>query len=430
MNRSPGGAAGGRAAARATAVSAPSKVWSSGRPEARPEVCVRSWATVTAPRPRLSKPGTRPATRSRSRSRPSSTSIMTLVVVATTLVRDARSNTVSVVIGSGGSAARDRAPNAHRSNKGCPMVCTRTQPSRVRWVSDGADTWLRFSEATRSGARTACSMRAALATVRVAPSSDPRTLLAPAGPLARQERGQRAGAGRERGREVDPGHVALGGLARLPREIHGPRHRLADAVEADPVRVRPARAERRHAGQHDAGVDRRERRLVEPQGAQSRIGQVGDDHVRPRRQPPQHRAPLGLHRVQGHPALVAVDLHEERAVAGRGQRHQETVFAAADLLDPHHVGPQVREQRRAERPRDVAAEIEHPDPVENPGHRQPRLPWNAPARIRTAQAGERSSLRPEPVSRRRRWFWPHARTKGPHRRPTSPFTDSASAGAS
>ena len=39
-------------------------------------------------------------------------SIMTLVAVATTLVRDARSNTVSVVIGSAGSAARDRAPNA------------------------------------------------------------------------------------------------------------------------------------------------------------------------------------------------------------------------------------------------------------------------------------------------------------------------------
>ena len=64
---------------------------------------------------------------------------------------------------------------AHRSKRGCPIVCTRIQPSRVRCVSDGADTWLRFRVATRSGAVTDCSMRAALATVRAAANNDPLT---------------------------------------------------------------------------------------------------------------------------------------------------------------------------------------------------------------------------------------------------------------
>ncbi len=85
---------------------------------------------VTASRPWLPNPGTWSATRSRSRSRPSSTSIMTLVVVATTLVSDARSNTVSTVIGSGVSPASDRAPKArsYTISPSCPT--TTTAPGR------------------------------------------------------------------------------------------------------------------------------------------------------------------------------------------------------------------------------------------------------------------------------------------------------------
>ena len=90
---------------------------------------------VTASHPWVPNPGTWSATRSRSRSRPSSTSIMMLVVVATTLVRDARSNTVSAVIGSDVSAASDRAPKA-RSYTISPSCPTRTtapgsRPSRM-----------------------------------------------------------------------------------------------------------------------------------------------------------------------------------------------------------------------------------------------------------------------------------------------------------
>ena len=85
---------------------------------------------VTASRPWLPNPGTWSATRSRSRRRPSSTSIMTLVVVATTLVRDARSNTVSTVMGSGVSAVSARAPNARSYTISPPCPTRTTAPGR------------------------------------------------------------------------------------------------------------------------------------------------------------------------------------------------------------------------------------------------------------------------------------------------------------
>ena len=64
-----------------------------------------------SPLPYRSNPGMYVATRSFRRILPSSTSIITVVVVATTLVSDARSKIVSSVIGSDeGSTAR--CPNA------------------------------------------------------------------------------------------------------------------------------------------------------------------------------------------------------------------------------------------------------------------------------------------------------------------------------
>ena len=55
------------------------------------------------------------------------------------------------------------------------MHCTSTQPSRVRYASDGACVWLRLSDATRSGCATACSISAALAMVSAEARSDDRT---------------------------------------------------------------------------------------------------------------------------------------------------------------------------------------------------------------------------------------------------------------
>ncbi len=72
-----------------------------------PETCVSKWRIVMFPLPYRSKPGMKAATRSSSAIFPSSMRIITLVVVATTFVSDARSKMVSSVISSGeGTTAR------------------------------------------------------------------------------------------------------------------------------------------------------------------------------------------------------------------------------------------------------------------------------------------------------------------------------------
>ena len=111
--RAPGGATGRSSNARSSAASQPVNCCSRSKPARRPETCVSSCSTVTLCLPCRSKPGRYRATGARSRMRPSSTSIMTAVAVATTLVSDARSKIVSTVIGSGcGTTARR--PNAFR----------------------------------------------------------------------------------------------------------------------------------------------------------------------------------------------------------------------------------------------------------------------------------------------------------------------------
>ena len=93
--------------ASSIAVSEPVHGFAESRSGRRPDVCVMRCRIVMSVLPCRSKPGTNVDTRSLSLMRPSSTSFITLVVVATTLVSDARSKIVSSVIGSGaGSTAR------------------------------------------------------------------------------------------------------------------------------------------------------------------------------------------------------------------------------------------------------------------------------------------------------------------------------------
>ena len=49
-------------------------------------------------------------------------------------------------------------------------------------------------------------------------------------------------------------------------------------------------------------------------------------------------------------------------------RDQAAVLAAADPLDADHLGAEVAEQCGAERPGDVAPEIENPQPVQHARH--------------------------------------------------------------
>ena len=177
--------------------------------------------------------------------------------------------------------------------------------------------------------------------------------------LAREQRRHDAQRRGRRRVEVDVRHPGPHGLVGVARQVGVARHRLRDAVEADLVRPGPARPQRRHRAEDDLGPDGAQRVVVEAH-PRDRVGrQVGDHDVGRRHQAAHDLAPLGLHRVQRQAALAAVALQEHRAGAVLRDRLYPSVLAAAQLLDADHVGAEVGQQRGAERPRDVAAEVEH-----------------------------------------------------------------------
>src|SRR6266851_2712061 len=195
-------------------------------------------------------------------------------------------------------------------------------------------------------------------------------LLAASGLAALVKRGQRAKGGEASGPEIDPGSLAGDRLLLHARQVHRAAHRLADAVEAVLVAERPARAEAGNCGEDDVGFYLAQAVEVERQRAQYRGRQIGDDDIGRRDELPDDLAALRRSRVQGHAALVAVHREEHRAAAlgSSANRDEGAVLAAADPLDADHLGTEIAQQRGAERPRDIAAEIEDANPVEHTGH--------------------------------------------------------------
>ena len=78
---------------------------------------------------------------------------------------------------------------------------------------------------------------------------------------------------------------------------------------------------------------------------------------------------LGAGRVEAHRALVPVHDEEHRADPVGTDRRHPAILAAAAPLDADHVRAEVRAQRRAVRPGDIAPEVEHPTSRENAFHR-------------------------------------------------------------
>ena len=59
----------------------------------------------------------------------------------------------------------------------------------------------------------------------------------------------------ERGAEIDIIDLRAIGLIGRAGQMHRPRHRLPDRIEADAARERPLAAERRRGGEDDARID-------------------------------------------------------------------------------------------------------------------------------------------------------------------------------
>ncbi len=194
--------------------------------------------------------------------------------------------------------------------------------------------------------------------------------LAAAGHLAGHQRRHGAEGAMQRGAEIDPGHLrperpfAIG----LARHVDGARHGLADAVETDAVRVRATAAVGRHGREDDVLLDGLEALVVELHGFQRLRRQVGNDHVGGRDQLAHDLLALGLHRIERHAELVAVHLHEQRALAARRDRRLHAILARRALLDADHLRAVLCKHAGAVGARDVAAEIEYAYPFQDARH--------------------------------------------------------------
>jgi hypothetical protein len=172
----------------------------------------------------------------------------------------------------------------------------------------------------------------------------------------------------ESGAEIDPGDRRAVGLVGLAGHVDRAGHHLADAVEADALRVRAAMAIGRAGGEDDVGLHRGEGVIVEPHGAERRRRQVRHHHIGGTHQTADDLLPLRRHRVERERALVAVHLQEKRAHPVGADGSYEAVLAALALLDADDLGALLGEQRRAIGAGDVAAEIQDPNAPQNTRH--------------------------------------------------------------
>ena len=187
--------------------------------------------------------------------------------------------------------------------------------------------------------------------------------------------------------------VALAGARHLPAA-----RRLEQLVIAGPVGTRAARAVGAGMAVDDVGVDRADRRFVDPEAARGRHAQVVVQHVGLGQQRVDRRAGGRRLEVEGHAPLAPL-APEERPL---DPAHP----FAARRLDLHHVGAQVGEEHGPERTGEERARVDHLHALERPAElgagggrgtlRRPPLPLVAHL------VGVLTELRCEPTHARRR----------------------------
>ena len=136
------------------------------------------------------------------------------------------------------------------------------------------------------------------------------------------------------------------------------------------VRQRAAGAKPGHRRQDNVGLDLAQAVEVERQRAQNPRRQIGDNDIGGGDELFDDLAAPRCGRIERHAELVAVHRQEHRTTASgaSADRDVSAVLAALDPLDADHLGAEIAQQRGAKRPRDVAAKIEHADPIEYARH--------------------------------------------------------------
>jgi hypothetical protein len=148
-------------------------------------------------------------------------------------------------------------------------------------------------------------------------------------------------------------HRALAGQS---GDRHQAAHALGDLVEARPLGVRPVLAEAGNTGEHQLRVGLRQGVVVDAEARLDVGPEVLDDHVCLVGQTFECLEPTLRLQVQGHAALVAMQVLEVGPVA----RPAEAIVAVAGLrqLDLDHVGAPVGELPHGRWPRARPRQIE------------------------------------------------------------------------
>ena len=180
--------------------------------------------------------------------------------------------------------------------------------------------------------------------------------------------------GKHRDGTVDPRHVEhhretdLERLAIQFAERMGPSaERRNGEMVRGVVAIGACLAESGDRGDDDPRVDRCEALVSQPESLhRPRAGRL-DHHVGTRDEALEVTAVAGDAEVERDAALVAIEKSLERTAssAPRSVPHRAPY--------PDHIGPAVREQPCTERPRNSAADVEDPQPVQTSHHAPPAL---------------------------------------------------------
>ena len=149
---------------------------------------------------------------------------------------------------------------------------------------------------------------------------------------------------------------------------HQPGHALGHLIESGRELVRAHRAETTDAHHDEPWILLLERVGIEPHVGQYSRTEVLDQHICVEGQAAKQFPPAVTAHVDGDRPFAAVHGSEVEASIAVERRPLTRTVAGATGFDLDHVGAEVREQRRAQRPRESAGEVENFDTAEQLVH--------------------------------------------------------------
>jgi hypothetical protein len=169
-------------------------------------------------------------------------------------------------------------------------------------------------------------------------------------------------------RGVQPGHHVDERDADLPRlavGIAGDAHQATHGLGQEVVARHVTTADPQDRAVDDAGVRLSHRRLVQAEPPRHPGSEVLDQDVGASGQVARGGQIVGVGEVERHARLVPVEPQVvARLAVGRPRRSPPPGVVAVRVLHLDHVGAQIAEEHRGERPGEDAGEVRHEDAVE------------------------------------------------------------------